>query len=174
MKAIFRKFSHILFRTRPFVNKHLKKFAKNCNNKKILELGSGKSEKGKHSYSSKKFFNLTNDFLQTDMNPDFGHKVLDATKMNYKNEFDVILCLNVLEHVYEFQKAIDNIHAALKPQGTLLFFVPGYYPLHDEPHDYWRFTEHSLKKIFQNFSNIKISHSGVRQYPFGYFIEANK
>ena len=48
--------------------------------------------------------------------------------MNFIDEFDIILCMNVLEHVFDFKKAIDNIYKALKPGGTALIFVPGFYP----------------------------------------------
>ena len=152
----------------------IRKLAKKTENKKILELGSGKIEKGRHEYSVKKFFSSSNDFIQSDIHPEYGHKIIDVTKMKNKGEFDMILCLNVLEHVFGFEKAMENMHRALKKNGTLVFFVPGFYPLHDEPYDYWRFTEHSIRKLFQRFRNVRIRHSGIRQYPFAYYAEAVK
>ena len=67
-----------------------------------------------------------------------------------------------------------TLHTALKENGIGIIFVPGFYPLHDEPDDYWRFTEHSLKKLLKDFRKIKIKHSGLRQYPFAYYVEAYK
>ena len=174
MKALARAVAHSIFRVRNFNNKEIKKFAKNIQNKKILELGSGKKRRNKQHYSAARFFDSSNDITLSDINEEFGHEVIDVTKMQFNEEFDIILCMNVLEHVFDFHKAIENLHKAVKKDGVVIIFVPGMYPLHDEPHDYWRFTEHALKRLLKNFSTVKIKNSGVRQYPFAYFVEAHK
>lgn len=143
-------------------------------NKRILEVGSGKCINGLYQYSAKQFFDISNEFIQSDINPEFGHKILDVTKMRYKEEFDIILCMNVLEHVFDFHNAVKNIYMALKPDGVALIFVPVFYPLHDEPMNYWRFTEHSLRKLLEKFKDVEIRYSGLRRYPFAYFIKAIK
>ncbi len=171
---LYRTLAHFVFRIRSYGNKSIKIFAKEIHNKKILELGSGKKQRGKYVYSVKQFFDDSNDFTQSDIAKDFGHKIIDVTDMNFNNEFDVIICMNVLEHVFDFQKAILNIHQSLKKNGVAIFFVPMVYPLHDEPNDFWRFTEHSLRKILTRFSKIEIKHSGIRQFSFAYFIKAYK
>ena len=173
-KFLARSLVHTLFRMRSFNNACIKKFAGNIKNKKILEIGSGKSYKGKYIYSAKPFFDSSNVFIQSDIIKYYGHKVIDATKISYKHEFDIILCANVLEHVFDFHKAITNLYTALKTEGVLIIFVPVFYPLHDEPHDYWRFTEYSLKELLKKFKEIHIKHSGLRSYPFGYYVEARK
>jgi SAM-dependent methyltransferase len=99
---------------------------------------------------------------------------VDATSMKFENEFDVVLCMNLLEHVYDFQMVIDNIYDALTKNGLVVILVPAFYPLHDEPHDYWRFTEHSLRKLLNRFSVTMLEYSGIRQYPFAYYVEAVK
>lgn len=160
-----------VFGIRRFNNKCVRQFAKNVHHKVILEIGSGKPIKGKYPYSAKKYFDDNNRFICTDSNPEYGHQVLDVTTMNYVSEFDIILCMNVLEHVYDYQNAIINLAKALKPNGTLLVFVPMFYPLHDEPNDYWRFTEHALSTMFSDFNQIIIKKSGVKQMPIAYFIQ---
>jgi SAM-dependent methyltransferase len=174
MSKIARVAVHAITNLRPYVYKHVEELADGVRGKKILELGSGKQVNGKYYYSAKHLFDESNDFLQSDVNKEFGHPIIDVTKMKYKNEFDIILCLNVLEHVFEFQKAIKNMHDALKPKGTLVVAVPMFYPLHDEPGDYWRFTEHALRKLFSDFKDVKLSHRGKREYPFAYYLEAKK
>jgi len=94
--------------------------------------------------------------------------------MRISNRYDIIICFNVLEHVFDFHPAIENMHRALKKNGQLLVLVPAFYPLHDEPHDYWRYTEHSLGKLFSIFKKVSIEHFGIRQYPFSYFVAARK
>jgi 2-polyprenyl-3-methyl-5-hydroxy-6-metoxy-1,4-benzoquinol methylase len=94
--------------------------------------------------------------------------------MDYNKRFDMILCLNVLEHVFEHQKAVDNMHRALKKGGKLVVAVPFCFPLHDEPGDYWRYTEHALRKILSNFSKVELKHQRARILPTGYFAIAEK
>lgn len=174
LNPLIRRIVYFIIRTRQFNDKCIKEFAKRTHNKKILELGSGRSIKGKCPYSASKFFDKTNEFICSAINKQYGHKAVDAAKMKFDGEFDVILCLSVLEHVFDFENAIKNMRRALKQQGEVVIFVPAFYPLHDEPHDYWRFTEHSLRKLLNDFKNIKIKTFGIRQYPFGYYVEAKK
>ena len=173
-KLFFKKIADVIFRVRAFSDSSAKNFAKGIHNKTILELGSGRMEEGKYPYSARHFFDESNTFVMSDVNEKYGHRVVDVTKMNYKNEFDVVLCMSVLEHVFDFSSAVKNVHSALKSGGKAFFFVPGFFPLHDEPADYWRFTEHSLKILFKDFRNVKIKHAGIREYPFAYAIEAEK
>lgn len=174
VKAAFRALAHLIFRIRQFQDKNIRGFSQGIKNKKILELGSGKIHKNRYYYSNKTLFDSSNEFIQSDIVKEYGHPVVDVTTMNYENEFDVVLYTNVLEHVFDFRIAIDNVHAALKSGGVAIIVVPAFYPLHDEPLDFWRFTEHALKKLLNNFSRTTIKYSGLRQYPFGYYIEAVK
>lgn len=173
-KRTARAMVHIVADIRKFQYKNLSKLAKGKRNKKILELGSGRTVRRKHYYSAKHLFDAKNDFIQSDVVKEFGHQIVDVTKMKYADEFDIIVCLNVLEHVYDYEKAIHNMHRALKEKGVLAVAVPAFYPLHDEPQDYWRFTEHSLRKLFSDFKKVSITHMGKRQFPLSYYLEATK
>ena len=173
-KAIFRSVSHIVFNPRGAKNRFLKKYCSKIWNKKILEIGSGKRVDGKLKYSAADYFRKnSNEVILSDINPNYGHKIVDITKSVPKG-FDVIICFNVLEHVFDFHKAIKNFHKALKKDGKLMILAPAFYPLHDEPQDYWRFTEHSLRKLLSMFKKIQIDPYGRKEYPFFYFVVAVK
>lgn len=174
MKNFARKLTHAITNIRGYQYKQVKLFASGKKELEILEIGSGPLVKGKYHYSTKHLFDSNNHFIQSDIVKSFGHPIIDVTKMKYKNRFDVVLCLNVLEHVYDYQKAIDNIYSALKKGGTAIVAVPAFYPLHDEPGDYWRFTEHALKKLFKSYKLKKFKYNGKREYPFTYYFEATK
>lgn len=174
MKKLIRPIVHTVTNIRRYQYKQVAQYAKGVHGKKILELGSGPLENGKYTYSAQHLFSNDNEFLQSDIVEKFGHRIVDVTTMDFKDEFDIVICLNVLEHVYEFEAAVANIHEALKPGGSALIAVPVMYPLHDEPGDYWRFTEHALRKIFSKYEIQNFKHNGKREFPFTYYFEAIK
>lgn len=65
--------------------------------------------------------------------------------------FDVVLCTEVLEHLPEPQRAIDEMFRVLKPGGMLLLTTRFLFPIHDAPHDYYRFTKYGLRHLLRNF-----------------------
>lgn len=76
--------------------------------------------------------------------------------------YDSALCLEVLEHVQNPYKAISEIHRILKKKSRLVCSVPHLSRLHEEPHDYYRYTKHGLKYLFEKagFNVIKIEPTG--------------
>jgi SAM-dependent methyltransferase len=64
-----------------------------------------------------------------------------------RDSFDTVLCLEVLEHVPSPQRALGAIREVMRPGAKLVVTVPHLSRLHEQPHDYWRFTEHGLRAI---------------------------
>jgi len=62
---------------------------------------------------------------------------------------DGVICIQVLEHVPDPTTVMSEISRILRPGGILLLSVPFIYPLHDEPYDFFRFTEHGLTRLVQ-------------------------
>ncbi len=152
----------------------LEKLAETSTGLSVLEIGSGKQVDGAYPYSAAHLFTRASEFVMTDINADFGHRVVDVTTMDEPNRYDMILCLNVLEHVYDFHRAVANLRSSLKEGGVLVVAVPFTFPLHDEPIDYWRFTEHALRRILSDFSEVTVKHQRARRWPTGYFVTARK
>lgn len=61
--------------------------------------------------------------------------------------FDAVFCSQVLEHVPEPLQALEEFRRVLKPSGYLILTVPHISWLHNEPHDYFRFTCHALRLL---------------------------
>lgn len=57
---------------------------------------------------------------------------------------DAVLCTQVLEHSPRPQVLLCDIARVLRPGGTVVLTVPFYWPHHEEPHDYFRFTRYGL------------------------------
>lgn len=94
-----------------------------------------------------------------DIDPD-RHPDVVADLHNLKqfasNSFDCVLCTEVLEHCYDPQKASEEMFRVLKPGGILLLSTRFIFPMHDTPHDYYRFTKYGLQHLFQDFKIIEL------------------
>lgn len=77
---------------------------------------------------------------------------------------DIILFLEVLEHVTEPEALMIDMRRVLKDSGTLILSVPFIWPLHEEPYDFRRYTSHGIEDISRKFGfevrKITALHSG--------------
>jgi SAM-dependent methyltransferase len=162
-----RSVAHTLLATRRWSDAVAVDFARSRPELRVLEIGSGRHDLGPEAYSLRPAFPPVAQFVQSDVNPAFGHRIVDVTDMAVDQEFDLVLCMYVLEHVYDVAAAVENMRRAVVPGGTVLMTVPHLYPYHDEPIDFWRFTEHSLRRLCQDFSSVEIRHKGMRRFPKG-------
>jgi len=69
---------------------------------------------------------------------------------------DVVLCTEVLEHVPDPQRAIDEMYRVLVPGGQLLLTTRFLFPIHDAPHDYFRFTKYGLRHLLRRFEITEV------------------
>lgn len=63
--------------------------------------------------------------------------------------YDTVLCSEVLEHVAHPATAITEIHRILHPAGKFILTVPYLSRLHEEPFDYFRYTQHGLRVLLE-------------------------
>ena len=82
----------------------------------------------------------------------------DGQRLPVRSEvFDLVLCTEMLEHVVEPQRAIDEMYRVLKPGGVLLLTTRFLFPIHDAPHDYFRFTKYGLRHLLRRFEITELS-----------------
>jgi SAM-dependent methyltransferase len=62
--------------------------------------------------------------------------------------FDVVLCLQVLEHVPDPGAAVRELRRVVRPGGRVLVSTHGVYPFHPNPDDLWRWTHQGLERLF--------------------------
>lgn len=74
-----------------------------------------------------------------------------------RGPFDFILCTEVVEHLADWETAFTNFSLLLAPGGRALLTAPFFYPLHEEPYDFWRPTLHSLD-YYARRSGLKVLH----------------
>lgn len=70
-------------------------------------------------------------------------------------EFDTIILSDVLEHIAEPIHLWRELSRILVKGGKIMISVPFYYPLHESPFDYYRYTEHSLQ-YFAHLTGLQI------------------
>lgn len=93
--------------------------------------------------------NHCDEYESLDLTPEPGlDYVQDVQNMELPAErYDTVFCRHVLEHVRYPGRAMTEFHRVLKPGGTAIVTVPHLAYLHNEPHDYYRFTEHGLRTL---------------------------
>lgn len=63
------------------------------------------------------------------------------------NSFNSIICAEVLEHVPEPAKVLEECYRISQSEGILYITVPMTWRLHYEPHDYYRYTQYGIKYL---------------------------
>lgn len=134
-------------------------------NSKVLDLGAGRLfYRDIIKQYSKNYKSI--DFTKT--HNDLDH-IGTASNTNLKsNEFDVIFCSQVLEHVPDPNESFEEINRILKKDGIAIISVPFLMYLHNEPYDFFRYTKHALRKFSKenNFKIIELKEVGGL---FGFF-----
>ncbi|MBS0214179.1 MAG: class I SAM-dependent methyltransferase [Proteobacteria bacterium] len=71
------------------------------------------------------------------------HVYADACCMPIADEsIDAVACYEVMEHVSRPDDLLAEVARVLAPGGVAEFTMPFFYPIHDAPHDYQRWTRH--------------------------------
>ncbi len=83
----------------------------------------------------------------------------DITKRNpaiFDYTYDVVICMEVLEHTLQPFDAVKEIRRILKPGGLLLASTPLNFRVHGPANDCFRFTEHGIKVLMKDFDDVNI------------------
>jgi SAM-dependent methyltransferase len=115
-------------------------------NGRLLDLGCGTRPYAK-LYGELFGMSIAGDFDQRTADLDVR---LDATALPFADQsFDLVLFSEVIEHVPDAAKAIAEVARVLRPGGVLLITWPFNYMIHEDPHDYVRFTEFGMDRVLR-------------------------
>lgn len=142
-------------RRRPYVNasrvqlaRQMRQFARQTpKGALVLDAGAGKSPYRhlfKHArYEAADFAELSTRYAPLDY-------VCNLTAIPVEDgRFDAIFCNQVLEHLPEPGRALTEMLRVLKPGGRMLLSAPLYYEEHQQPYDFFRYTQFALRRLFE-------------------------
>ncbi|MDR3128694.1 MAG: class I SAM-dependent methyltransferase [Tannerellaceae bacterium] len=83
--------------------------------------------------------------------------------------YDIVLCTQVIEHVFEHQKVFSEAYRLLKPGGYFIVSGPMVWSLHEEPYDFYRFTKYGFCELLtgSGFSIVHEKMGGGQWATFG-------
>jgi SAM-dependent methyltransferase len=66
------------------------------------------------------------------------------------NQFDTIISTQTIEHLGDYKGMLKEAFRLLKSGGRFIVSGPMYWPLHEEPYDFHRFTKHGFEFELKN------------------------
>ncbi len=92
--------------------------------------------------------------------PDF---YWDGKKMPFEEQsFDGVFATEVLEHVPDPSLFLQEVTRVLHNKGFLFFTIPFLWPLHETPHDEYRYTPYAMERLLKEagFTKVQIDPLG--------------
>jgi len=120
-----------------------------------LDIGAGKAPYKKYLESNCENYIITDsekthEYMFKDSSSSFI--VAEATALPFEDlSIDTVVLTQVLEHVFDYEKALREAVRVLKQEGVILLSVPFIYQAHATPYDYHRFSEYGLRTLFQKY-----------------------
>lgn len=134
--------------------------------KKVVDIGGGlridpeKNNRGKQN-DWLDAYRKNVEYVVLDKVPDYNPDIVgDIHRLPFAdNSIDAIVCIAVLEHVEEPQKAVREMYRVLKPGGYCYIYAPFlfyYHPQHGYYSDFYRFTQDGFRYMTKDFSHVEI------------------
>jgi ubiquinone/menaquinone biosynthesis C-methylase UbiE len=127
----------------------------------VLDAGAGDSAY-RHHFSHARYESA--DFMQVDKEyaPDITY-VGDLSSIAVEDSrFDMILMTQVLEHLPEPMTVLREMRRVIKPGGQIWASCPFYYEEHEQPYDFYRYTQFALRRMFTRRASASRASSGWR------------
>lgn len=183
LRKLFYRLLDLLLLRSWHVKKHLNKWAKeNRGSKTVLDAGSGFGQYEYFMARKNHDWNILgidvkdeqiadcNSFFQKIGFQNVCFEKGDLTSLNYENQFDMILCVDVMEHIEQDVLVMKNYFRALKKSGMLLISTPSdqggsdadhHHDEHDEASGF--IDEHVRDGYAKNEMIEKLTQSGFKK-----------
>ncbi|MBB4035071.1 SAM-dependent methyltransferase [Dysgonomonas hofstadii] len=132
----------------------------------LLDVGCGQMPYRKYIFENSQIETYTGLDIDTaieynkDIRPDY---TWDGKTIPFSNEsYDTLIATEVLEHCPYPAEILQEMKRVLKKDGYIFLSMPFLWPLHETPHDEYRYTPFAVKRLFEEagFRDIKIYAGG--------------
>ena len=143
------------------IREFLELVSTHLNVKNVIEIGSLQVE-GQEDLSNLRPLFPHSTFLGSDIRKGKGVDIIqDAHNLAIKDSsFDLVLCIDTLEHILDPWTAIKEFKRILSESGTLIISSVMDFPIHDYPNDYWRFTPEIFLEFLKDLEYKKVFFQG--------------
>lgn len=123
--------------------------------KKVLDVGSLDINGNPRTEFENRGYKYIGSDMQSGPNVDVvvnGHDL----STQFSEEFDIVFCVDTLEHDDAFWLTMEEVWKVLRPGGYLILGMPGraHYE-HRHPYDYWRFMNDAYTQVFfKNYVDV--------------------
>ena len=132
----------------------------------VYEFGSFQVD-GQEVFADLRPYFPGHEYVGTDARPGVGVDwILDLHNIDLPmGSIGTAVCVDTLEHVEYPRRAVDEICRVLKPDGMCVITSVMNFPIHDYPHDYWRFTPQGFQSLLKLFPHTFVGASGQERFP---------
>jgi len=138
---------------RPSINKLVSIFAETIPvEEPIYEFGSLQVQ-GQEAIADLRPYFPDKRYVGTDMREGKGvDRVLDLHDLDVETgALGTAIMIDTLEHVEYPHRALAEAHRVLADRGIVLMTSVMRFPIHEHPHDYWRFTPEAFRSLLKGF-----------------------
>lgn len=113
---------------------------------RLMDVGCG-SQPYRHLFTDVKYVGLEYDTPHARERNVADRYYRDTAFPAEDGEFDVVLATEVIEHVFESEAFLKEIHRCLRPGGSLILTAPFLWDEHEQPYDFARYTSFGLRHL---------------------------
>jgi len=116
---------------------------------------------------SVRFFFVGREYVGCDLEAGPGvDRVLDLEQLELPDDsVGTAIVLDTVEHVEHVWRIGPELHRVLKPHGVAIVTSVMYFPVHEHPADYWRFTPDGFRVLAEPFECVCVEWAGIRDFP---------
>lgn len=127
----------------------------NPSGKNVLEVGSLDVNGNIKDLLLERYSNYIGIDMRDGANVDMVVDGHDIKKHFKKESFDLVICIDTLEHDSKFWLTVENMRWVLKKGGWLILGAPSLkHPRHNHPYDYYRFFKSAFEVFLKGYKDV--------------------